>query len=113
MKIYTKDLKLLDSARICCPNNESVILEHEFDANTVMKMEFKFNYNDKGFSVDMEDKEGHPVFVLNNFDNPFGSGLKAPVEIGKYNKKKIYIVFVVFKLKEFNPILDVSLYLEV
>lgn len=114
MKFYTKEMTLVDSARVICPNSNAITMEHEFDSESVLKIEFNFKYDNANKRVDVESpKDGYVMLNVYNFNSALGTGVGQPVEIARYNKKKIYLTFYYYKLKESSSILDVSLYLEV
>lgn len=113
-EVICKNQKMIDSQRICCFNNESVIIRYSFTAKSVLEVVFNFNYDNTDTRYNIESAEdGKIVINLFNFKSAFGSGLKSPQAIAKYNGKEISIVFFVTVLPEANPILDYSLYLEV
>lgn len=106
--------KLLSSKRICCFDNDSFEIQHQFDANNVLTIVFNFRYDEKNTRYTLNSTEnGKVVLDLFNFRSPHGTGLKTPQIIGKYQDKTISIVFFVTLLPDANPIVDYSLYLEV
>lgn len=111
--ILFKNQRLIDSQRICCFNNESVTIKHQLDKNNTLEITFNFHYDDGETRYRIVSNEsGKLSFDLYNFNSHFGTGLKNPEKIAKYNGKEISIVFFVRVMPEANPILDYSLYLE-
>ncbi len=111
--ITFENQKLIDSQRICCFNNKSLTIHHQLDKNNTLGITFNFNYDDGEVRYNVTSVEnGQITFNLYNFKSHFGTGLKKPEPIAKYNGKQISIVFFVRVLPDANPILDYSLYLE-
>lgn len=111
--IFCKNYKLIESQRICCFDNEAITIEHRFDDKDILSVSFIFHYDDEVVRYTVDSSEnGKVTFDLYNFKSSFGTGLKKPQSIAKYNGKYIYIVFFVTLLPDANPIIDYSLYLE-
>lgn len=105
--------RLIDSNRICCYNNDSVSIRHQFNNNETLEMIFNFHYDEgeSHFTVNSL-VNGCVVLDLYNFKSTWGTGITSPQVIAKYNQKNISIVFFVTVIPNANPILDFSLYME-
>lgn len=115
-EIICDNKRLVYSNRICCISNDSISLDIDLTAEDIINITFKFCYEDGDAVKTMMNspENGKVVFELTNYTNPLGTGITKPVEIGRLNDKKIYIVFYAYKLdKTTFPILDLSLYMEV
>ena len=79
----------------------------------ILSLVFNFNYDNEKTSYKISSPDGKSiVFDLFNFNNILGTGLKQPIEIANYKGKKLFAIFFVYKHKDANPILDISLYQE-
>ena len=113
MNVQCENLNLIFTNRICCFNNKSIKLQHNFDNDNILSLVFNFNYDNEKTSYKISSPDGKSiVFDLFNFNNILGTGLKQPIEIANYKGKKLFAIFFVYKHKDANPILDISLYQE-
>lgn len=113
-EITCKNQKLIETQRVCCFDSDTTVIKYRFDENSVLELTFRFYYNDGNLDYKIESSEtGKFTFHLYNFKSSFGTGLKKPQSIAKYNGHEISIVFFVTLLPNANPILDYSLYMEV
>jgi len=114
--VTSKNVKLIYSNRICCYDDEQI----DFKIGLTKKKEdelrirFLFKYsNDSNHRIGISVDDGSVIVVeLTNFSNPLGTGLKKPISIAKLDGRSIYMMFSVYKIKDANPLLDISLYLE-
>lgn len=113
-EVICNNFRLIESQRICCLDKNSITIRYSFDENDTLEITFKFHFdNNTPRFTHTSTENGKIVFDLYNFVDPIGTGLKQPEPIGKYKGKEILIVFFVALLREANPILDYSLYMEV
>ena len=114
--VSSKAAELIYSNRICCYDNERLDIKIKLTnkKEDELKICFIFKYtNTSGNKVNVNnDNENGIIVELINFTNPLGTGLKKPVQIARYGKKNIAMLFNVYRIGESNPILDLSLYLE-
>lgn len=87
---YVGDLEIIGNG--IAPNLIEAKLKLVFD-DLQFEFEFVTDKENKGFTVGRKVIEKKLTFILTNFDNPLGTGLISPFEIGHHNGKRLYISF--------------------
>lgn len=114
-EIICDNKKLVYTNRICCISNESISLKIDFSDTDFLNLVFNFLNDGNEVKTHLRSPENAKVvFDLYNYNNPLGTGVTTPVEVGTLHNKKIFLIFYVYRLdKSTFPILDLSLYMEV
>lgn len=99
MKISVGEYEVYDKGSVLSHGDRDILFEIK---NLKVRIKFENNPEDTNYAANINLIEGNTCLqiTLVNFNNPMGTGLTNPVEIGMINGSRLFFQFVVYRLGE-------------
>ena len=100
IKIHVGEYEVYDSGSVLSHSN-TILFEIK---NLRVRVDFKTDSTNSKYDakISLIENENGPCLLLTliNFNNPLGTGLTTPVEIGTINGSHLFLSFIVYRLGE-------------
>lgn len=98
MKICVGEYEVYDNGAVLSHGDKDILFEIK---NLKIKIKFENDPEDSNYKANITLENNTCLLItLVNFNNPLGTGLTNPVEIGTINGSHLYLQFIVYRLGE-------------
>jgi ribosome biogenesis protein Nip4 len=94
VKAFIDDLEVIGNGTVHVSDEKKLKLYLE--ENMEMEFEFVEDKTTREFKAESKAEKNNLVWVLTNYNNPLGTGVITPIEIGNIRNRKLFASFFVW-----------------
>ena len=106
--VKVSEKEILEAATVHLGPNDSLTIDIE---GMTLNFIFDINLNEKSATYTGKVDGKALTITLTNFNNPLGEGSLSPIEVGFYQKRKLYVSFFVSTLSNKERRFEYNLFL--